>query len=61
MEIAFISSMIRVQTKISVGLEVLQFFTTRNWHFKSTHFEQIYKDISAEDRQMYAKCMVYLN
>lgn len=45
--------MVRVQTKISVGLEVLQFFTTRNWDFKSTHFQQIYKDISEADRKMY--------
>ncbi|XP_030557712.1 putative fatty acyl-CoA reductase CG5065 isoform X1 [Drosophila novamexicana] len=45
--------MVRVQTKISVGLEVLQFFTTRNWDFKSTHFEQIYKEISEEDRKIF--------
>ncbi|XP_032590859.1 putative fatty acyl-CoA reductase CG5065 isoform X1 [Drosophila grimshawi] len=45
--------MVRVQTKISVGLEVLQFFTTRNWDFKSTHFEQIYNDITEEDRKIF--------
>ncbi|TDG46437.1 hypothetical protein AWZ03_007211 [Drosophila navojoa] len=45
--------MVRVQTKISVGLEVLQFFTTRSWDFKSTHFQQIYKDISEEDRKIF--------
>ncbi|XP_034107982.1 putative fatty acyl-CoA reductase CG5065 isoform X2 [Drosophila albomicans] len=43
--------MVRVQTKISVGLEVLQFFTTRNWDFKSSHFQQIYQEISEEDRK----------
>ncbi|XP_017865091.1 PREDICTED: putative fatty acyl-CoA reductase CG5065 [Drosophila arizonae] len=45
--------MVRVQTKISVGLEVLQFFTTRSWDFKSTHFQQIYKDISEADRKIF--------
>ncbi|XP_017018975.1 putative fatty acyl-CoA reductase CG5065 isoform X1 [Drosophila kikkawai] len=45
--------MIRVQTKIAVGLEVLQFFTTRNWDFKSTHFEQIYKELGAADRKIF--------
>jgi len=44
--------MIRVQTKIAVGLEVLQFFTTRSWDFKSTHFEQIYKELGSTDRRM---------
>ncbi|EDW72408.1 uncharacterized protein Dwil_GK20734 [Drosophila willistoni] len=43
--------MIRVQNKISVGLEVLQFFTTRQWDFKSTHFEQIYNDINQDDKK----------
>ncbi|XP_034478608.1 putative fatty acyl-CoA reductase CG5065 isoform X1 [Drosophila innubila] len=45
--------MVRVQTKISVGLEVLQFFTTRNWDFKSSHFQQIYQEISEEDRKIF--------
>ncbi|XP_039228289.1 putative fatty acyl-CoA reductase CG5065 [Drosophila yakuba] len=44
--------MIRVQTKIAVGLEVLQFFTTRSWDFKSTHFDQIYKELGSTDRRM---------
>lgn len=35
-------SMIRVQKKIHNGLEVLQFFTTRNWDFKSTNFARLY-------------------
>ncbi|KAL5287595.1 hypothetical protein ACFFRR_008471 [Megaselia abdita] len=34
--------MIRVQKKIHNGLEVLQFFTTRNWDFKSTNFARLY-------------------
>ncbi|XP_070134940.1 putative fatty acyl-CoA reductase CG5065 isoform X1 [Drosophila bipectinata] len=45
--------MIRVQTKIAVGLEVLQFFTTRNWDFKSTHFKQIYQEMDATDRKIF--------
>eukprot|EP00099_Drosophila_melanogaster_P005633 NP_001246512.1 uncharacterized protein Dmel_CG30427, isoform G [Drosophila melanogaster] len=45
--------MIRVQTKIAVGLEVLQFFTTRSWDFKSTHFEQIYKELGSTDRRIF--------
>ncbi|XP_017147109.1 putative fatty acyl-CoA reductase CG5065 isoform X2 [Drosophila miranda] len=45
--------MVRVQTKVSMGLEVLQFFTTRNWDFKSTHFEQIYQELDETDRQIF--------
>ncbi|ALC42317.1 CG30427 [Drosophila busckii] len=45
--------MVHVQNKIAVGLEMLQFFTTRSWDFKSTRFEQIYKDISEKDRQIF--------
>ncbi|KAI8034151.1 hypothetical protein M5D96_013113 [Drosophila gunungcola] len=45
--------MIRVQTKVAVGLEVLQFFTTRSWDFKSSHFEQIYKELGAIDRRIF--------
>ncbi|XP_022224530.2 putative fatty acyl-CoA reductase CG5065 isoform X1 [Drosophila obscura] len=45
--------MVRVQTKVSMGLEVLQFFTTRNWDFRSTHFEQIYQELGETDRQIF--------
>lgn len=48
-----IHSMIRVQTKISQGLEVLQFFTMRNWIFKSEKFQGIVREQSPDEYKMF--------
>lgn len=45
--------MIRVQNKISQGLEVLQFFTMRNWVFTSQKFKDLNKFLSPEEYQMF--------
>lgn len=42
--------MVRVQKKIFIGLGVLQFFTTRNWDFKSENFKAIHKILSPEEK-----------
>lgn len=42
--------MIRIQKKIFVGLGVLQFFTTRQWDFKSDNFKEIYQKLSSEEK-----------
>lgn len=36
-----IFSMVHVQKRISVGMEVIQFFTMRAWHFKSNNLENL--------------------
>ncbi|XP_051862046.1 putative fatty acyl-CoA reductase CG5065 isoform X1 [Drosophila albomicans] len=43
--------MIRVQNRISVGLEVLQFFTMRAWFFKSDAYSSLWDMMNATDRK----------
>ncbi|CRK93122.1 CLUMA_CG006592, isoform A [Clunio marinus] len=45
--------MIRMQTKIMQGLEVLQFFTMRNWTFSSNNFKKLNDNLSSEEYQMF--------
>lgn len=42
----------RVQARISQGLDVLQFFTTRQWDFRSERFFTVFKGLSARDQEM---------
>lgn len=44
--------MVRIQHKIHDGLELLQFFTTREWIFKSEQFVALYDEMSATDRKL---------
>lgn len=45
--------MIRIQTRISDGLDVLQFFTMRKWEFKSNGFGGLAKLLSPKDEKEY--------
>lgn len=45
--------MCRVQQKISQGLEVLTFFTMRDWFFDSTRFQQVFNELDNDDKKMY--------
>lgn len=45
--------MVRIQTKISQGLEVLQFFTMRQWTFTSQKFKDLNKFLSIEEYEMF--------
>ncbi|XP_048004863.1 putative fatty acyl-CoA reductase CG5065 isoform X2 [Leguminivora glycinivorella] len=45
--------MVRVQDKISRGLELLQYFTVREWHFPCPNFEAIHNTLSEEERLVY--------
>lgn len=45
--------MVHVQNKISTGLEVLQFFTMRNWLFMSQKFKDLNKKVSPEEYEMF--------
>lgn len=42
----------RVQQKISQGLEVLTFFTMREWLFDSTKYQQVFNEMEADDKEM---------
>lgn len=45
-------SMCHVQGRISQGLEVLQFFTTRQWDFRSERFFDVFNKLTPRDRQL---------
>ncbi|KAI8127244.1 putative fatty acyl-CoA reductase [Lucilia cuprina] len=45
--------MVRVQKRIATGLEVLQFFTTRAWDFKSNNFRELQKLLTEEEKKIF--------
>lgn len=54
LEFLFFFSMIRIQKKISRGLSLLQFFTTRNWVFKNQNFLNLVHDLNESDKQTFS-------
>ncbi|XP_048004127.1 putative fatty acyl-CoA reductase CG5065 [Leguminivora glycinivorella] len=45
--------MVQIQKRISYGLEVLQYYTTKEWHFKNDNFVALRKVISKEDDETF--------
>lgn len=45
--------MVHVQKRISVGMEVVQFFTMREWKFKSDNFNTLRQAITPEEDKMF--------
>lgn len=45
--------MVRIQKKIFVGLGMLQFFTTRQWDFRSENFKAVYRNLSPEEKEIF--------
>lgn len=52
--------MCRVQARISQGLELLQFFTTRKWDFRTEQFYAVGKELSDRDLEMYGDVILLL-
>lgn len=47
-------SMVQVQKKISVGMDVLKFFTMNNWTFKSDNFHSLVKTQTKSEYEMFS-------
>lgn len=45
--------MVRVQNKISVGLKVLQYYTTKNWIFKNDKLKSLREKLNPEDSKTF--------
>lgn len=45
--------MCRVQQRVSDGLSVLQFFTTRKWDFRSERFFALFKELEPRDQELF--------
>jgi len=51
------SSMVRLYKQISIGLEVLQYFTTRKWIFHNNKILAMFNELSPEDKKMFRTFM----
>lgn len=49
----FLFSMVRIQRRISVGLEVLQYFTMREWTFHNSNLLIMRQEMSAKDKEIF--------
>ncbi|CAH0699593.1 unnamed protein product [Spodoptera exigua] len=45
--------MIKIQKRINYGLEVLQYYTTKEWHFKNDYFISLQNRISKRDNEVF--------
>nr|QLI62001.1 fatty acyl-CoA reductase 11 [Streltzoviella insularis] len=45
--------MVKVQKRISYGLEVLQYYTTKEWYFKNDNYLALRKKITKEDDEIF--------
>ena len=45
--------MVRIQKRISDGLDVLQYFTTREWIFHNTNLLTLWGDMSSKDKLLF--------
>lgn len=50
---SFVFSMVRVQRRIAVGMEVLQYFTTRSWDFKIEKCKALINDLSEDEKNTF--------
>lgn len=51
--IFFFFSMVRIQNRISVGLELLQYFTTREWVFHNTNLLTLWSGMNPKDKEIF--------
>ncbi|XP_041977375.1 putative fatty acyl-CoA reductase CG5065 [Aricia agestis] len=45
--------MVRIQNRITVGLQVLQYFTTREWWFDTHNFKALSKHLNSKDQELF--------
>lgn len=45
--------MVRVQKKVSMGLKVLQYYTTKRWEFKNDRSKRLYNAMTKEDQETF--------
>lgn len=45
--------MVRIQNRISIGLELLQYFTTREWVFHNTNLLILWGEMNPKDKEIF--------
>lgn len=48
------NSMVRIQNRILTGLDVLQYFTTRQWTFHNNRLVKMFEEQSSKDQELFA-------
>lgn len=54
-------SLIRTQKRVNTGLQVLQYYTTRPWHFHNENFLDLWHDLSPIDRKIFYTCALKID
>lgn len=45
--------MVRAQRKVSMGLKILQYYTTKRWTFKNDHSKALFARMSPSDQEKF--------
>ncbi|XP_050678159.1 putative fatty acyl-CoA reductase CG5065 isoform X1 [Leptidea sinapis] len=45
--------MVKIQKRVSYGLQVLQYYTTKEWHFRNEVYQALPTRLSARDRELF--------
>lgn len=53
--------LVRVQKRVSQGLNVLQYYTTRNWQFKNEKFLKLQQLMHKGDKETFILCVQEVN
>lgn len=46
-------SLVNVQKRVSQGLKVLQYYTTRDWTFKNDNYVKLYQEMNEVDKEKF--------
>lgn len=57
----FVYSMLRIQERINQGLDVLQYFTMREWSFPCPNYNSIHNELSKEEQDIYMTQVAHLD
>jgi fatty acyl-CoA reductase len=45
--------MVKVQRRVAEGMELLQYFTTKNWSFSDKNMKKLYAKLNVEDQETF--------
>lgn len=51
--VCFHFSLVGIQRRISQGLKVLQYYTTKNWTFKNDKFLRMKDNLTPKDKELF--------
>lgn len=57
----FIFSLVNVQRKISTGLKLLQYYTTKDWDFRNERFQELSNTLNETDERLFDTSVSQVN